>query len=256
MSALDEFREAARKQDVPEHVVDRAVALARPSLELFVLSGTNGFNGSAGAPGAPVGQYLGNPYLPDDVEWSGYPDFVASVDLSAVPVGELDIPLPEDGHLLFFADRRTPDWEPDVHCWVVYVPAGTPTSERVPTPEHLKYTRGARPLVARLDRHVPDFNNTIALGAEVSGLFDEHLLSVDGCPATANELIIGGYTHPIHEDPCEWPDTRADAEVLLAQSFFPYLDDPGRCGAYWLITHKDLAERNFANARLREQHYL
>jgi hypothetical protein len=81
---------------------------------------------------APVaGQYGGYPHLPPDVEWSGSEDFIASVDCAAIPVGELDIPLPEDGHLLFFADRRSLpfplrgqlDWHmPDANCNIIVDP--------------------------------------------------------------------------------------------------------------------------------------
>jgi hypothetical protein len=53
---------------------------------------------------SPYVPQLSIPSLPPDVEWSGFPDPSARLT-AAVPVGKLDIPLPEDGILLFFVRR-------------------------------------------------------------------------------------------------------------------------------------------------------
>jgi uncharacterized protein YwqG len=246
MSALDAYREAARERDIPEPIIDRVLRLARPRIELRPM-------GDSDAP--VVGQYGGHPLLPPEVEWSGYPDFIASVDCAAVPVGELDIPLPEDGHLLFFADKRLPDWSPDASGRVVYVPAGTATAERIPSAEDIRYTCEPFPLRGQLDWHMPDANCTVIVeNDENSDLFDEYDLDLD--KTIAGELTLGGYSCPMQDDLCSWPDSDDEAWILLAQADYSFAGDPHECAAYWLIRRRDLAERNFDNVRIYEQSWM
>jgi hypothetical protein len=63
--------------------------------------------------------------LPLDAPGPGFP-FIASLDCAALPREATDLPLPSDGHLLFFAD---PD-EMDDEGAVMYIPAGTAAEER------------------------------------------------------------------------------------------------------------------------------
>ncbi|MFD2683854.1 DUF1963 domain-containing protein [Streptomyces phyllanthi] len=246
MSSLKAYREAAREQDIPEHIIDRALRLARPRIELRP-------KGDSGAPVA--GHYGGHPRLPPDVEWSGYPDLIASVDCAAVPVGELDIPLPQDGHLLFFADRRLPDWAPATAGRVVYVPAGTVTAERIPSGEHRRYTCEAFPLRGRLDWRMPGGDCNVIVEDEAnSDLYEEHGLDLDR--TVAGELTLGGYPCPTQSDPCSWPDEGDEAWILLAQADYEFLDDPHTCAAYWLIRRGDLAARNFDDVRTCEQSWM
>jgi len=75
-------------------------SLLRPAFHLRALDTNDS--------GDSVAAYLGGePLLPEDVEWPvweghGPLSFVGAVDCGEVPAGELDIPLPESGQLLFF----------------------------------------------------------------------------------------------------------------------------------------------------------
>jgi hypothetical protein len=244
MNALDTYRTEAREQGIPEHAIDEALRLARPRLELRPRGDSN----------APVaGQWGGHPQLPPDVEWSGYPDFVASVDCAGAPVGMLDIPLPPDGHLLFFADRREPNWSPETDGRVVYVPAGTVTAERIPDETDMGYTWEPYPLRGELERHMPEphdnaFEDLVA-GDGYGNLFEG--ISVDaGC-----DFVLGGYSYAIQDDPSDWPDQADEAYVMLARAAYSFVDVAGRCAAFWLIRRRDLAERNFADVILIVQDY-
>ncbi|WAU82220.1 DUF1963 domain-containing protein [Streptomyces sp. Qhu-G9] len=247
MNALDEYRAAARKRDVPEHLLDRALRLARPRLELRSMDD---------ADDPVVGQYGGRPQLPPDVEWSGFPAFIASVDCAAVPVGDLDIQLPQDGQLLFFANNSEPSDDPGPEEGrVLYVPAGTATTERAPSEENASYTYEQYPLRGRLDWFVPDTDNTVA-DQDTVRLIDPYLL--DYMDETMNgELTLGGYANPIQYDPAPWPATGDDALILLARADYHFVDTPSfSCATSWLIHPRDLAGRNFENVRLDFQAYM
>jgi hypothetical protein len=245
MNALDAYREAARGVGIPEQAIDQALRLARPRIELRPVSG-------GGAP--VVGQYGGHPQLPMDVEWSGYPDFIASVDCAAVPVGKLDIPLPPDGHLLFFADKREPNWSPDTDGRVVYVPAGAVTAERIAVAADMPYTCEPFSLRGELDWYMPEVHDNaiedLVADSEYGPLFED--VSV----ATNCELALGGYAYAIQDDPSDWPDDDDEAFILLARAGYSFVDAPGRCVAFWLIRRRDLAERKFDNVNLIVQDYM
>ncbi|MEU9313029.1 DUF1963 domain-containing protein [Streptomyces sp. NPDC048256] len=247
MNALDEYRVAARERNVPEHLLDRALRLARPRLELRSTDDSD----------APVvGRYGGHPQLPPDVEWSGFPAFIASVDCAAIPVGDLDIPLPEDGQLLFFANNSEPSYVPGPtkEGRVVYVPAGTATTERVPSEEDASYTFESYPLRGRLDRFMPDTNNDTA-DQETVRLIHPYLQ--DYLDETMNgELTLGGYSSVIHHDPAPWPVTDDEAFILLAHADYEFVDTPLSCTASWLIHPRDLAEGDFENVQLDIQAYM
>jgi hypothetical protein len=245
MNALDTYREAAREQGIPEHAIDQALRFARPRIEFRPVN-----DGSAPV----VGQYGGHPQLPADIDWSGYPDFIASVDCAAVPTGKLDIPLPQDGHLLFFADKREPNWSPDTDGRVVYVPAGTVTAERIAVEADLPYTSQPFPLRGELDWYMPEVHDTaiedLAADNEYGPLFEA--VSV----ASHCELALGGYSYAIQDDPSDWPDDDDEAFIMLASASYPFADVAGRCVAFWLISRQDLAERNFDNVNLIVQDYM
>ncbi|MFJ9775472.1 DUF1963 domain-containing protein [Kitasatospora sp. NPDC101157] len=69
----------------------------------------------------------GDPLLPHGVSKPSDP-FVASVDLAALPSGATGLPLPADGHLLFFSGVDLHGIGGQVSDAVLYVPVGTPTS--------------------------------------------------------------------------------------------------------------------------------
>lgn len=115
------FRNAARAEGVPEHLIAWVQGFARPRMEMH----------SSGE-GNSAGWYGGFPVLPADAEWDGTPDLIATIDCAAIPQDVLDFPMPWDGRLLFFADNvnlhsdRSPGG-------VRYVTAGAAAAERART---------------------------------------------------------------------------------------------------------------------------
>lgn len=81
-----------------------------------------------GGDGPLVARMGGDPLLPVDAPDPRYP-FVASVDCALLPPGAAGLPLPADGHLLFFAEPSL-DFRGRVADAVRHVPAGTPTAAR------------------------------------------------------------------------------------------------------------------------------
>ncbi|WP_435828602.1 DUF1963 domain-containing protein [Nocardiopsis dassonvillei] len=122
MDSFEEYRDAARRSGVPEHAVDTGLRLARPQI---------GLGPADGGGGVLAGRYGGRPVLPPDVDWNGFPDLIASVDCAALPRDVLDFPLPQDGHLLFFANRCDLEGSAGDGA-VVHVPSGAAAVERVP----------------------------------------------------------------------------------------------------------------------------
>lgn len=206
---------------------------------------------------APVaGQYGGHPQLPPDVEWSGFPAFIASVNCAALPLGQLDIPLPEDGHLLFFANNGEPNYVPGPRKEgrVVHVPAGTATAERIPSEEERPYVFEPHPLRSRRDWSVPAPIN-LTVDHEIARLIDPYLADyVD--ETMYGELTLGGYSSVIHHDPAPWPATDQESLILLARADYELVNNPLTCAASWLIHPRDLAEKNFENVQIDFQVYM
>ena len=128
---LQVWREQARELGLPEPAIGQWLRLARPQLALHAVTD----DPAAGAP--IVGYRGGHPSLPPDIEWSGTPDFIASVDCAALPPDLPGFHLPHDGQLLFFSfnEYGGPECEsPDRDGRVLHIPAGTATSERVIDP--------------------------------------------------------------------------------------------------------------------------
>lgn len=244
--------------------------------------------------GAPVAARLGgNPGLPSDVPWPDWPGhgpltFVASVDCaSAAAAGELDIPFPADGTLLFFyfdgqlddGDALVIYTEPDTQAGaaVLYIPADTPTEERA-APEGVEpypvvELRGAQLATepgwghhrsrAAFAEDAPDDEAT----DDHPVLGDAFTKAVERATLGSETLHqIGGWAQPV-QGPVEYEvavtalgggrpsaeDVAAEepAWVLLAQVDS---DDAaemlwGDTGAlYWLIRPEDLAARRFDQA--------
>ncbi|MBT2413019.1 DUF1963 domain-containing protein [Streptomyces sp. ISL-12] len=78
--------------------------------------------------GPPLVSMGGHPSLPEGVPAPAYP-LVASVDCALLPPDTAGLPLPADGHLLFFADPAL-DFRGQRGEAVLHVPAGTPTATR------------------------------------------------------------------------------------------------------------------------------
>ncbi len=114
---MSRFRAEAASRGLPPGDVEDWIRTALPALYL------------AEAGDGPVAVRVGgNPMLPDGAPEPSCP-FAASVDCALIPRDSAGLPLPLDGHLLFFASVEGHDGgaEPDR---IVYVPAGTPVAER------------------------------------------------------------------------------------------------------------------------------
>ena len=115
---LDRFRAEAASQDLPSEAVEEWIRGVRPAAYL-----------AEGGDGPLVARVGGDPLLPRGVAQPSEP-FVASVDLAALPPGATDLPLPSDGHLLFFAAPDVSGIGKQEDDAVLYVPAGTPTTRQ------------------------------------------------------------------------------------------------------------------------------
>jgi uncharacterized protein YwqG len=177
------------------------------------------------AAGEPVVGYLGgSPLLPADIEWPtwerhGPLAFIGAIDCSELPTKELDIPLPEDGALLFFyfdgqiddsdvvedEDWTTPATTP-TNSRVLYVPADAEMAERV-APEPLgEYDRIL--LSGDVTATGPDFDHP-AFRAVFGDPYDpaspHQALSGDEFGAAVDEVYhaaapnhqIAGYARPV-----------------------------------------------------------
>lgn len=235
------YRDLAGERGIPEHVIDTVLLrLARPRIELRPAGYSDG---------PVVGRYGGRPPLPVGAELP-VPDFIASVDCAALPAGVLDIPLPEDGHLLFFGNKSEWQWlDNDTTGRVMHVPAGTvlPTSREDDDDD----ADEAFALHGHVDWNMPAEGTFAAVAAdeECKALFDEYELSYldDSVPG---ELTVGGHACPTQDDPClgRWPGDDDEAWLLLAQARYTFTDgsDFDAVG-FWMIRRQDLAARNFGN---------
>lgn len=197
------YREKARSMGIPDAVCDWMLQLARPRV---VLHRDDEAGAAADTSTAlPAGYIGGSPWLPEDVEWAGFPHFMASIDCAALPPGSLDFPFPEDGHLLLFGNMDQPDFEgEDTYGRVVYVPAGTPTAERV-LPEGETIVAERFPLRQELHWTLPgDWSFEYLLLSDKS----RDLYNKYGGDAVANEpwaysgkIALGGHAVSPQDDP-------------------------------------------------------
>ncbi|TDD55008.1 DUF1963 domain-containing protein [Nonomuraea terrae] len=142
------FRERALVAGVPVDEVERWAGLARPAV---VLAPTGdepeaGWFGDERRPGpGPDGTYSATRERRRDEH-----HLIATVDLSAIPTGATGLPLPADGHLLFFATPEMGD--EDGFGSVDYLPAGTGLGDRAR--EYSDYENDEVPLRAGVGTHV------------------------------------------------------------------------------------------------------
>ncbi|MFF1277009.1 DUF1963 domain-containing protein [Streptomyces marokkonensis] len=132
---LDRFRQQALGRGVPAQDVNRWLGLARPTLQ----TAPHGTGLVVGRLGGPL---MLPPGAPTPSSYDGFKDehfhddhqLIATIDLSAIPEGATDLPLPPDGMLLLFAN---PDLDAtELEGGAVYVPAGVPVEERASTPDY------------------------------------------------------------------------------------------------------------------------
>ncbi|MFC7327892.1 DUF1963 domain-containing protein [Marinactinospora rubrisoli] len=251
MERRQEFRASAREYGIPEHLIDWALRFALPRIEL---------RPEEHGPGPVVGRYGGLPLLPPDVEWTGYPHYFASVDCAALP-GGLDLPLPKDGHLLFFGNKDEPEWgddSEDTEGRVVYVPAGIPTAERQPEAEHAGYVSEPFPLHGHPAWNMPSTGHDVIESDEEWSQRWEEFGDIGYDNAPAGELTLGGHASPIWDDPClpPYPDGDTTPWRLLAQAHIPAMAGKTSLGTiFWLMRPEDIAERRFGKAKVRLEMY-
>ncbi|WP_338036974.1 DUF1963 domain-containing protein [Nocardiopsis ganjiahuensis] len=253
MDSFQTYRDHARGNGVPEEAVDLALRLARPQIEL---------SSSAEGGGVLAGRYGGLPSLPADIARKDHTDFIASVDCAALPPDALDLPLPRDGQLLFFATRTDADGAvpADRAGSVVHVPAGAATTEREPEEEGAPSTE-PRPLYARAVWSLPmSGDDAVLADEEARRLYKEYELEhLDRRrPVWEVDLLLGGYSCSPH-DPVPMGSSGDDGKggwVLLAQGQFPVHEDPDFTACpFWIIRYDDLRAVDFGAAVLEMPTY-
>jgi hypothetical protein len=243
--ALNDFREEALQRGIPSADVERWItATARPCA-LLSLHGD----------GPVVGRFGGPLALPAGEPDPGFP-LIASVDCAAVPREATDLPLPTDGHLLFFGYL-----EHDTNGGggrVVRIPPGATLEEREEDPWFQR--EDARPITEQYpqgDIHLITYvslpsQGRISIPEPPYGKpLPEHPLSEELAKAWLStkkwirgSLQIGGYADDEYGG--DWAPLLAtaaddpDGWVLLADW---YADIEGREGAviHWGIRRRDLA---------------
>ncbi|MFL1377054.1 MULTISPECIES: DUF1963 domain-containing protein [unclassified Nocardiopsis] len=250
MNGTQAYRDEARQKGVPEHAIDLALGLVLPQTELVPSSGDGG---------VPVGRYGGLPSLPAGVEWDGGLDLVATVDCAALPPEGRHLPLPSDGHLLFFTDRTDPDGFAlmEDSRSVIYVPAGTPTTERtLPGGAYVLPALDPHPLYARVVPSLPTrADDAVLSDPETRRLYNEYGLDDHDhrLPRWEGTLLLGGYAYSPQDPPImdSSPEDEKGGWVLLAQAQLDMPEDPGFTACpFWIIQREELQARNFAAAAL------
>lgn len=250
MDEFQAYRDAARADGVPEHIIDLGLSFARPRIELSAESEGGG---------NLAGTYGGHPRLPPDIDWDGYPHFFASLDCAALPQDVLDFPLPRDGELLFFADKH--DGEDNSEGRVIHVPAGTATVERFFQYDEEEYDPSPytepHPIYARRFWDMPTSYDEVVIAAdpERSRLYREHDLDdyQQGHEVWRYDLTLGGHAFSPQDPPLPNtpPDEKGEEWLLLAQAqhqlgYFPEFTTVH----FWFIRRSDLEEGDFANVEV------
>jgi Domain of unknown function (DUF1963) len=115
---VSRFRAETAARGLPSNDVEQWLGMALPAVYV-----------AEGGEGPVVVRFGGIPMLPDGAKTGPSGQFVAAVDCERLPPRGTDLPMPSDGHLLFFADPEIGSSHAGVGN-VIYVPAGTPTTER------------------------------------------------------------------------------------------------------------------------------
>lgn len=242
-----------------------------------------GLTSDEDAVGSVVGQYGGEPSLPEDMwwpEWDGVAplSFGVGLDCAALSLFDSGFPLPVGGTLLFFCHDRQVEHELFVDmafpttqagARVVYVPAGTPVRPRA-IPEPLR-GHPARPLyavpqVSAMPWEHPQWR---ALSDAERGELSEALIEaedhansvpaphrVGGFPRSrqgdVTATIVWSKLGRLNSDSPLWA-MEASRWVLLLQADSHGSDDRpwDILGlAYWLIRREDLAVDAFEDAMM------
>ncbi|NGO10054.1 DUF1963 domain-containing protein [Streptomyces sp. HC44] len=239
MRSMNPFRDEARSRGLPEDEVERWLATVRPCA---ILSPA----GEAPLDGPVAGRLGGLPPMPEDEPVPNLP-FLAWADLAAIPPGATDLPLPKDGTLLFFASTEDP-WSGDGWYRLVYVPAGTPVSERGPDGEWQPRVHPARDLHLTIEPSLPNRGSDteeFPHGDELGSVWWKTCSEMQ----TDGPVQLGGYPWEWNADPLTDYDHGPGDWVLLAEVGGEDLTE-GELGiVYWVIRRDDLAARRFDRAR-------
>ncbi|MFJ2025003.1 hypothetical protein ACIODW_14540 [Streptomyces sp. NPDC087897] len=123
MSYAEKFRAHARQYGVSDDAITRILWHVQPAV------GIEGIYDDPGPDDRVVGYAGGLPRMPVDVPWEWGTQFVACLDLAAIPKQPLDDWVTREGHLLLFS--ASDYWQADDDpLSVVYVPPGAEMVER------------------------------------------------------------------------------------------------------------------------------
>ncbi|WP_128376632.1 DUF1963 domain-containing protein [Streptomyces cavernae] len=239
MRSMEPFRDEARSRGLPEDEVERWLGTVRLCAMLRPA-------GQAPCDGPVAGRLGGLPPLPADEPVPDLP-FLASVNLAAIPPGATDLPLPKDGTLLFFADTEDP-WSDDDWSRLVYVPAGTPVSERGPGGEWSPQIHPARDLHLTIEPSLPNRGSDteeFPHGSELGSVW----WKTCGEMQSDAPVQMGGYPWVWNADPITEHDHGPGDWVLLAEIGGEDLTEYELGIVYWVIRRDDLADGRFTRAR-------
>ncbi len=224
-----------------------ARGLAAGDVENWIRAALPAVYVAEGSEGPVVIRLGGNPMLPDGVPEPCCP-FVAAVDCALIPPDAAGLPLPPDGQLLLFAAASVLGGARSLRrdC-VVYVPAGTPTTER-PFAETWRGAYPQRQLRALWPQlSWPDDEGDFDEDGEwrdVTGELGGVWSDVTGRPpAWGWTLQLGG--HPITRNypPGEGPG--GDWVLLATWQCGDEVTELDGGLVHWVIRRKDLADLRF-----------
>jgi uncharacterized protein YwqG len=234
-------------------------------------------------------------------EWEGEGslNFVASIDCGRLPADAFDIPLPDCGTLLFFyfdsdsgyfdpqyPPRSVKVWDPEslAGARVIFIPAGTPVTERA-TPADIEpydlVPLTAKPVLTGPDWTNPDFQAACQDLSDEDRAFLAKYDSGDAFNDAWSKLMpsprhqLGGHAFPAQDSvefdvaqaqlgvrsPFDAPTLRALREEGQHWTLLAQIDSDDQAGMmwgdvgrlYWLIRPEDLSARNFEASSFTSQ---
>ncbi|MGW8699783.1 DUF1963 domain-containing protein [Streptomyces eurythermus] len=246
------FRAEAASRGLPSEEVEEWIRIARPAVYV-----------AEGGDGPLVARAGGDPLLPHGAPKPSEP-FVASVDLAALPPDATGLPLPADGHLLFFAGSEV-SLEGQVPDAVRYVPAGTPTT---PSPLGHSWRKPYRPrelrtVWHRLSDQMPESFAVDRWGdladdeqfeladelsdawAHVGGYRPPWSLQIGGHPVSPQNDPVHYACDPGEAGPSADGEGAGDWALLATWRFGDDVTELDSGVAHWVIRCGDLAARRF-----------
>ncbi|MFE7069218.1 DUF1963 domain-containing protein [Streptomyces sp. NPDC057620] len=248
----------AEMHNVPELVAQEMLTGSRPCLHLIPFQDLTLTQQKETRPAARTG---GLPALPDGIDWpDGREPLVLTVDCAALPEGVLDIELPPDGSLLFFADI---EYEPESSV-VLHVPAGARTGERTAPYELIEgepwqpkvYEPGVLYPIPGLTV-APDWRDAPATSAFRDGgtdrddvldrFVDAARQAAAGGAAHGVSVQLGGFSRP-------WQSTPDEGDlVLLAQIHGQAIDLDVYTQTLIVGTRENISRRRYASLEFEQQ---